>query len=105
MTAREAIAEIASRLIRALPAEEVWLFGSYARDEAHPDSDLDFLAVMNDSSLSALQRSRLAHAAVEDIRFAKDIVVLTQREWRDQEHVVNTLPHIARREGIRVASR
>jgi hypothetical protein len=61
---------------------------------------MDFLAVVEDSRVPAHQRSRDAHALVADIRFPKDIIVLTRKEWQRQEDVVNTLPYIARKEGI-----
>lgn len=42
MTLREAV----ERLVAALAPEEVWLFGSWARGEAGPDSDVDLLVVV-----------------------------------------------------------
>ncbi len=40
-----ALKEIADRLRRDYGAERVWLFGSAARGEAGPDSDIDLLIV------------------------------------------------------------
>lgn len=100
MTPEEAMAAVASRLLRDLPAREVWAIGSRARGEATRDSDIDFLVVVEDSDLPGYQRARNAHSLVANIPFPKDIVVLTRREWRKQEHVVNTLPYIAQKEGI-----
>ncbi len=99
MTVEEATQAIANRLLRELPAEEVWLFGSQARGDAGPDSDLDLLAVVEESEIPSYQRAREAHAIVADIRFPKDIIVLTRKEWLRQEHVVNTLPYVAKKEG------
>ena len=99
MNTRAVAEEIAERLLRDLPAEEVWLFGSQARGEANQDSDMDILAIVEESEMPAYQRVRQAHAVVADIRIPKDIIVLTRDEWRRQEHVVNTLPYIARKEG------
>jgi predicted nucleotidyltransferase len=42
MTLQEAL----ERLVAALEPEEVWLFGSWARGEARPDSDVDLLVVV-----------------------------------------------------------
>jgi len=39
-------------LQKAFGVEEIALFGSYARDEARPGSDIDILVKMNDKSLS-----------------------------------------------------
>jgi len=100
MNIDESAKAIADRLLRGLPAEEVWLFGSQARGDASPDSDLDFLAVVSDSNVPGYQRAQRAHALVQEIRFPKDIVVLTRSEWLRQKDVVNTLPYIAKKEGI-----
>ena len=100
MTIRATAEAIAERLLDELPAEEVWLFGSQARGDAGPDSDLDLLAIVEKSDIPGYQRSREAHALVREIRFPKDIVVLTRAEWARQEHVVNTLPYIAKKEGV-----
>lgn len=91
---------IANRLVRLYPAEEAWLYGSQARGDAGLDSDWDLLAVVNDSDLPGYQRARMAHEIVADIRGPKDIVVMTRAERKRQENVVNTLPYLARKEGV-----
>jgi len=105
MTVQETTEALADRLLRELPAEEVWLFGSQARNEATPDSDMDFLVLIQESPLSGYQRSRQARELVADLPFSKDIVVLTRNEWRKQEQVVNTLPYLAKKEGRCLAAR
>ena len=40
---------IVTALRQAVPVEEIWLFGSCARGEAKPDSDLDLLVVLPDN--------------------------------------------------------
>lgn len=104
MTIRETAQVIADRLVRDLPAEEVWLFGSQARSDAGPDSNLDLLAVVTASELPRHHRARRAHALISDIRYPKDIIVLTREEWERQENVVNSLPYSARNEGVLLRS-
>jgi predicted nucleotidyltransferase len=48
MTRDEAIAEITHRLIDFYQPVRIYLFGSVARGEDGPDSDLDFLVVVLD---------------------------------------------------------
>jgi predicted nucleotidyltransferase len=36
-------------LVKQLPVEEIWLFGSCARGEARPDSDIDLLVVLSEN--------------------------------------------------------
>jgi uncharacterized protein len=89
----------AKRIGMELPAEEVWLFGSQARGDAGPDSDMDFLVVVGDSAQPGHHRAREARSIVREIPVSKDIVVLTRKQWLLQENVVNTLPYLAKKEG------
>ncbi len=58
------ILELAEKAAVASGAKAVYLFGSYARGQAKPDSDVDLLLVMDDnanlrdSSIAAYQASR-----------------------------------------------
>ena len=54
------IAEAARMLQAAAPEAQVLLFGSYARGEAGPDSDLDFLVIEPWSTTSSRSRSGFA---------------------------------------------
>jgi len=42
---RETLARCLKAMNRALPLREVWLFGSHARGDARPDSDVDLCLV------------------------------------------------------------
>ena len=42
---RETLARCLEAMNRALPLREVWLFGSHARGDARPDSDVDLCLV------------------------------------------------------------
>ena len=48
MTRDEAIAEITRRLVEYYTPERIYLFGSVARGDDGPDSDLDFCVVVPD---------------------------------------------------------
>ena len=77
----EALKQIASRLREALSPEAIYLFGSAARCESTPDSDLDFLVVVKASDKPRHQRAQEARGIVGMPEVAKDIVVLTKPEW------------------------
>ena len=65
-----------------LPVEEVWTFGSCARGDAKPDSDLDLLAVLSDNH--GLTRPNLAcYRAVRPLpnRPPIDILAITRSQW------------------------
>jgi predicted nucleotidyltransferase len=65
---------------------EVWLFGSHARNESHPHSDLDVLVVLPEEQLptaDALGDSKVQ--LIEDVLAAEgellQLVWVGQREW------------------------
>lgn len=91
---------ISKRLMRGLDAEQVYLYGSYARGNAGPDSDLDFLVVVPGSKKTRYRRAVDALGLVSDVRFPADIIVLTRKEWERDLTVVCSLASTVRREGI-----
>lgn len=72
-------------LKQSLPVEEVWLFGSCARGEAKPDSDLDLLVVLADDH--GLARPNLACFRVvnhlPDTPPA-DVLAITKSRWEQE---------------------
>ena len=50
MTQEQAIAEITRRLVDYYHPERIYLFGSAARGDGGPDSDLDFCVVLPDDA-------------------------------------------------------
>jgi predicted nucleotidyltransferase len=65
--------------------EKIVLFGSWARGQARPDSDLDLL-IIEESDLPRYRRAGRYHMALLSLFPAKDIVVWTTSEvalWRD----------------------
>ncbi|MBV5322563.1 MAG: nucleotidyltransferase domain-containing protein [Ilumatobacteraceae bacterium] len=98
----EAIDQMVSIIVNEVDPETVILFGSHARGDARPDSDVD-LMVIEQAPFSA-QRSRRAETArlsmaLRDFPFAKDVLLYSREEfdyWKDSpNHVVGR----AQREG------
>lgn len=83
-----------------MAAEEVWLFGSQARGNATPDSDIDVVAVVADSKESRYRRAVAAHGLLSDVKFPKDVIVLTRQEWEKELKVPSSLSSTVVREGI-----
>ena len=96
---RETIDEAVRRLLAAAPAgSRVILFGSYARGQADPGSDLDFLVVEPEVEDRRAEMVRLREALRPMDIFA-DVLVVSEgvfQVWRDAP---NNLIHDAVQEG------
>ena len=90
--------EIVQRIVTAGDPVKIVLFGSRAREEHHPDSDIDIL-VVEESSLPRYQRSPRYYRATRGTFPAREIVVWTPAEIREWETVSNHFVTTALREG------
>ncbi len=74
-------------LQEAAPAgSKVILFGSHARGDARPDSDLDFLVIEPRVADHRREMVRLHHVLHSSLRVPADVLVTTEaifEEWRD----------------------
>ena len=90
-------------IIRTVPVEQIWLFGSYATGTPHKDSDLDLYVVLKDDI-----QARLVDAAIQ-IRVAigkkksmpVDIVTNTLGRYKERSKFP-TLERTIEREGIKI---
>ncbi len=67
--------EMVRRIVESVHPQQITLFGSAARGEMGPDSDLDLLVVMPDGC-DRLEVTQTLHCRLSDLGFAKDIVVV-----------------------------
>lgn len=96
---RETLNEVLERLIGAYQPERIYLFGSTARGEAGPDSDLDLLIVVADSAAPERRRSRLAYNVLRGTGCAVDAIVQTHTSFERRKHLKTSLSGIVLREG------
>lgn len=72
--------EIAQRIRTAAPdVEDVLLFGSHARGDAQPDSDVDLVVVVPEST-HRRRCGRALQLALDGLGIGFDLVVLSSRE-------------------------
>lgn len=93
-----AIKEMVRRIVRQFQPERVILFGSHARGQAGPDSDVDLLIVMP----VAGSRREIAveiGVALHDIRVPKDIIVTTPEDFAWRKEIPGTIERPATQEG------
>jgi len=94
------IIERACRLLldAAPPGSGVFLFGSYARGDAKPDSDLDFLVVEPEVRDQHGEMVRLRDT-LRPLRVTADVVVTSRRVFEEWRTTPNNVLYEAAREG------
>src|SRR5205823_6348949 len=97
-TPQALIRRMVRRIVDRFHPEQVILFGSHARGDAGPDSDVDLLIVM-DFEGTAFDMALKIRVALHDIRFPKDILVTRPADFAWRKDVVGTIEWPAAREG------
>ena len=98
MTAAEWIPIVVERIVRQFQPLQIILFGSQARGEARPDSDIDLLVVLAavaDKRRAAVEIMRV----LRDLPVGVDVIVTTPDEIARRGHVIGTVLRPALREG------
>jgi len=80
--APEMIDEIVKRVTNAVHPLQVILFGSAARGEMGPASDVDLLIVMPDGT-HRRDAARKAFRALSGLGIAKDVIVVTESDVKE----------------------
>ena len=94
---------MAAEISRLIPAAEVRLFGSWARGEARPDSDVDLLITAPDAWLAQHDRFVLLAdlwGAVAQPDLSVDLVLHSTSEVARRVQEPGSLVHQAIREGV-----
>lgn len=97
-TAQAQINRMAKRIAQKFHPEKIILFGSHARGEAGPDSDVDLLIVMNFKG--SVEEKRLAiRRALREFSVPLDVIVTKPEDYAWRKDVVGTIEWPAAREG------
>ena len=94
----ELLEEMVRRIRAAGSPLKIVLFGSRARGDSRPDSDLDLL-IIEESELPRYRRSPRYYHVLAGLFPAKDILVYTPAEAEEWASVPNALVTTALREG------
>jgi predicted nucleotidyltransferase len=87
-----------NRIVKRFHPEKVILFGSQARGEAGPDSDVDLLVVMPVEGSIPEKRLEIA-LALPDTPLPVDVIVTTPEDLAWRKDIVGTIEWPATREG------
>ena len=100
MSRDETIQELVRRVAEFYRPERIYLFGSAARGEDGPDSDLDLCVVLPDDAPESLYRDRSIHGRFWGLGAAVDVVRLGSSDFDARgAHVAASLPATILREG------
>jgi predicted nucleotidyltransferase len=81
LTKQEVIEEMTRRLVEFYRPVRIYLFGSEARGEAGPDSDLDFLVVVPDDAPEQMMRSGDVYSRLSGLGMPKDVIPWRQSDF------------------------
>jgi len=98
-TRQEEIQKMVELIVERFHPEKIILFGSHARGEAGPDSDVDLLVVMPVKG-SRREKAVQIGVALHDIRVPKDIIVTTPENFEWRKEISGTIERPADREGM-----
>ena len=94
----EFISVMTERIVREFDPLQIILFGSQARGDAYPDSDIDLLVVfaeLTDKRKTAID----IRVALADLPVAKDILVSTTEELERHRKRIGSVLRYAQQEG------
>jgi predicted nucleotidyltransferase len=94
----EILRTITTRIAEAVHPEKIILFGSWARGERGPHSDIDLL-IIQESDLSRPQRYAQVRRLFWGIGVPMDILVYTPEEFARYQSVPGSFTHTVAREG------
>ena len=98
MEANKTIELMANKIARTFRPERIILFGSWARGEQTPDSDVDLLVIM--PQVSDPRALRIAiRRSVNGMGLPKDIIVLSSAEFEAERGIPGTIAYPADKEG------
>ena len=101
---RETLAECLQAMNRAAPLRHVYLFGSHARGEARPDSDVDLCLVADGAECQQETLSQLGNA-IWDVwpRPAFTLIPVTPRRLAEKRAVGDHFFQTVLKEGVLLA--
>jgi len=98
MISKRKISKAVEELRRKVKPVRIILFGSYARGEAHPDSDLDLLIVKKRVADTHREMVKLQDL-LRPLRLNADLLVVSEKSFKDWSDTPGSVIYQAAREG------
>lgn len=95
---QQALDAIVEQIVKVLDPEMIILFGSYARGDAGPDSDVDIAIVAQTSESRHRVVSQILWS-LRHLRLPVDLVLFTPERWRYFRQVWSSFPSLIEETG------
>ena len=95
----EPVQQIVHAIADAMSPEQVILFGSHARGDATPESDIDLVVVCSDDR-QPREMQRDIHRLFKRPAFSLDVFVYRASDFATQRRIANTIAREASEHGI-----
>jgi predicted nucleotidyltransferase len=97
---------VIDRIVEVLAPEEVWLFGSRARDTHGPDNDWDLMAVLPDTANDRDLDLATVWSKLRELRRMRvEVIPIRRHEFDENRDVPGELAEAVSREGRLVYGR
>jgi uncharacterized protein len=97
---------VIQRIVEVLEPEEVWLFGSRARETHGPDSDWDLMAVLPDTAPEERLDIASVWGALRELRRLRvEVIPIRRRDFEEDRDIPGELAEAVAREGRLVYGR
>ncbi len=97
--------ELLDPVVAYFRPRRVILFGSAARGDANPDSDIDLLVVLDDDAPPEKLTLKAGYESRQSYRLAADVIPCREDTFRRKSRIVGTLAYAASHEGVVVYER
>jgi len=95
--------EISSILVSGIDAKQVYLFGSYARNTANKESDIDIFVVADLCGKKKIEVTQLARRLlINKVFMPIDILVCDTHDFDNRKENQTTFEHIIATEGKKI---
>ena len=106
MAVNQEILKITEAIKQAIPAERIYLFGSYAYGTPNESSDYDFFVVIPDGGIKPLDAMIEAKQSIRTINRKMPVDILADYKSRfDDRKRLNTLERKIARDGVMLYER
>ena len=92
-------AELLDSIVAYFHPRRVILFGSQARGDAGPDSDIDLLVILDDDAPAELTTLAAGFEARRNYPYAADVIPVRDMVFEHRRHIIGTLSEVASTEG------